>query len=132
MARTTSPFAALTSEQKQMKWMEYQSIRLPYTEAELTVPQENSTAKQPVPTVQTIACPEERAPAVKPQAAAAVRPAPSDRPQPPPEVYMNPVPHTGSGMQSTQEKTRHHQYDAVIARMKQAELRTGSYCSWSK
>ena len=32
MARKISPFAMLTNEEKQIKWMEYQSIRLPYTQ----------------------------------------------------------------------------------------------------
>ena len=34
MARNISPFAALTNEEKQIKWMEYQSIRLPYTKVD--------------------------------------------------------------------------------------------------
>ena len=32
MKGQVSPFAALTGEEKQLKWLEYQSIRLPYTE----------------------------------------------------------------------------------------------------
>ena len=31
MKSQVSPFAALTGAEKQLKWLEYQSIRLPYT-----------------------------------------------------------------------------------------------------
>ena len=34
MSRQQSPFAALTGAEKQIKWLEYQSIRLPYVPAE--------------------------------------------------------------------------------------------------
>lgn len=116
MARKTSPFAELTNDQKQLKWLEYQSIRLPYTEAGPMPPEaEYQTAANPVQTEQTSAPSPAETPKAQPAAG-------HTRPLPPPEVYVR--------MQ--QQKTRHHQYDAVIARMKQAEMRTGSYHSWSK
>lgn len=115
MPRKTSPFAALTSEQKQIKWMEYQSIRLPYTEA---VP-------PPVETEMHPACE-----SVPPAAHAQSNVPTAEKPtvMPPPEVYMQRTPaNAGAAMQMNQQKTRHHQYDAVIARMKQAELLAGNY-----
>lgn len=132
MAKNISPFAALTSEQKQMKWMEYQSIRLPYTEADLT-PAEGSIAEEPPKTAASQPCTvheasTQAAPKQPQMPRTAPMPNAPERPMPPPEVYMQ----QRTGTFSSQEKTRHHQYDAVIARMKQAELRTGSYCSWSK
>ena len=38
MKTQVSPFAALTGEEKQLKWLEYQSIRLPYTETAVEKP----------------------------------------------------------------------------------------------
>jgi hypothetical protein len=127
LARKTSPFAALTSEQKQMKWMEYQSIRLPYTAAEPLPDECEKPQEPPAPQAPTEAYRE----VVGKQAAAAAS-APAKRPMPPPEVYARPAAPAMTGHAALQQKTRHQQYDAVIARMKQAELRTGSYCSWSK
>lgn len=107
MKRKTSPFAALTGAEKQIKWLEYQSVRLPYIQA--------NTEPEP-PTPQPAAEP-------KPASAKASSPAPSipcDRPQPPPEVPR------------TFQTSRHTQYDAVIARMKQAELQSQKYQTLSK
>ncbi len=39
MKSQVSPFAALTGAEKQLKWLEYQSIRLPYTEAAVEKPE---------------------------------------------------------------------------------------------
>jgi len=131
LARKTSPFAALTSEQKQMKWMEYQSIRLPYTNAEPLPVNEEREPKRPADTKTQSAdtCQNENPKLPSPDA---VHPQAADfgakRPMPPPEVYAQ----TRSAASHTDQKTRHQQYDAVIARMKQAELRTGSYRSWSQ
>lgn len=100
MSRQISPFAALTGAEKQIRWLEYQSIRLPYVQVE----DENNTA--PSETVQT-AKPAEPDP--KPR---------QERPQPPPEVPRS-MPNPAEF-----QKTRHSQYDAVIARLKQAELQS--------
>lgn len=92
MSRQVSPFAALTGAEKQIRWLEYQSIRLPYVPVEET----QEPQQQPEP-------PPERRP---------------ERPQPPPEVpRVMPTP-------MEFQKTRHSQYDAVIARLKQAELQS--------
>ena len=96
MNKQTSPFAALTGAEKQIRWLEYQSIRLPYVDA---APNDTKNADA---LSQTSIQPKEKTPQTQPE-----------RPAPPPEV-----PRTINEFQ----KTRHSQYDAVIARMKQAEL----------
>lgn len=110
MSKQISPFAALTGAEKQIRWLEYQSIRLPYVEANMDEPVE---AAQPA-TVDVVKKPE-----VVPTAEA--KSAAIERPQPPPEV-----PRT---MPADYQKTRHSQYDAVIARLKQAELQSRRYSS---
>lgn len=100
MSRHTSPFAELSGAEKQIRWLEYQSIRLPYVQADL----------QPSPPCSVHKKQEEKI--AIPQSACPDTP---ERPQPPPEV-----PRTMSDFQ----RTRHSQYDAVIARMKQAELQS--------
>ncbi|MBR5547050.1 MAG: hypothetical protein IKU70_08720 [Clostridia bacterium] len=100
MNKQVSPFAALTGAEKQIRWLEYQSIKLPYvdTAAEKTV----SEHVEKVRSAPEKSCAE-------------------DRPQPPPEV-----PRVYS---SEQQRSRHSQYDAVIARLKQAELQARYYGS---
>ena len=87
-----SPFAALTGAEKQLKWLEYQSVRLPYIavndEAPPPVTQKESKEKE--------------------------EPVTPPLPTPPPEIRQF-------------QKVRHSQYDAVIARMKQAELNARFY-----
>ena len=100
MSRQVSPFAALTGAEKQIRWLEYQSIRLPYVDAKLDAEEPEAAAKEATPVVV---------------------PAAPERPQPPPEV-----PRT---MPPDYQKTRHSQYDAVIARLKQAELQSRRYAS---
>lgn len=102
MSRQVSPFAALTGVEKQMKWLEYQSIRLPYVEASMDAfpaeeipeqPQENEKASaQPV-----------------------IAEAEAQHTQ-----QTQPI----SNVRLYDQKTRHSQYDAVIARMKQASLQS--------
>ena len=103
MNKQVSPFAALTGAEKQIRWLEYQSIRLPYVDAPLEQP---APPKAKENTVQETA----QTPPPQPQIKAI------ERPQPPPEV-----PRT---MPADYQKTRHSQYDAVIARLKQAELQS--------
>lgn len=98
MSQHVSPFAALTGAERQIKWLEYQSIKLPYIQSDIQTETEADTVPQPPP------------------APAPVRTAPP----PPPEVPRGPV-------RQDFQRTRHSQYDAVIARMKQAELQTGRY-----
>ena len=101
MSRQVSPFAALSGAEKQIRWLEYQSIRLPYVATDF---EEDASIEQLKNQE------EEKIEKSQPQPQKVI-----DRPQPPPEV-----PRTMPDLQ----KSRHSQYDAVIARMKQAELQT--------
>jgi len=96
MSRQISPFAALTGAEKQIRWLEYQSIRLPYVQIDEDAPSKCEPDQ-----------PEKHEPECKPQ---------PERPQPPPEVPRS--------IPSDFQKSRHSQYDAVIARLKQAELQS--------
>ena len=97
MMKQVSPFAALTGAEKQIRWLEYQSIRLPYVEAPLDVPFEQKTTEKEI----------------VPQTESKQTHMP-ERPQPPPEVPRV--------IAHDYNRTKHSQYDAVIARLKQAEL----------
>jgi len=108
MSKQISPFAALSGAEKQIRWLEYQSIRLPYVQADL-----DGTMETPKP--------HEAESEKKTHSDVQTRTAAPERPQPPPEV-----PRT---MPSDFSKTRHSQYDAVIARLKQAELQSRRYAS---
>ena len=99
MSKQVSPFAALTGAEKQIRWLEYQSIKLPYVDAPLDIAADDQHAKQEMP-----AKPLEKEPKMP------------ERPQPPPEV-----PRT---FPADMNKSQHRQYDAVIARLKQAELQS--------
>lgn len=101
MKKSVSPFAALTCQEKHLKWLEYQNMGLPYTKA--------AVDREPV-----AAMPKEPEKPVESKAASAAPPPPSPTRPAPPVPDMRP---------------RHRQYDAVIARMKQAELRTRNYTS---
>ena len=103
MKKQTSPFAALTGIEKQIKWLEYQSIRLPYVP---TTPE----------TIETTVSSKQESNAVE-------KGTKEERPQPPPEVPRVLV---------ESPKTRRSQYDAVIARMKQAEIQARRYEAMSK
>lgn len=103
MNKQVSPFAALTGAEKQIRWLEYQSIRLPYVDlhASEAATSELAEAESEI------------------QQQTTAQPQPLERPQPPPEIPRV--------MPSDFQKTRHSQYDAVIARMKQAELQARTY-----
>ena len=103
MSKQVSPFAALTGAEKQIRWLEYQSIRLPYVDCAA----QNTAEITPEPKT------------VQAQPTAPNTAQPVDRPQPPPEVPRV--------LPADFQKTRHSQYDAVIARMKQAELQSRRY-----
>ena len=94
--RQVSPFAQLTGSEKQIKWLEYQSIRLPY--------------------IQLSACEDD---VCKPDLSLTPPSQPmqntTNRPQPPAEIPR---------IMPTESQSRHKQYDAVIARLKQAELQS--------
>lgn len=110
MSRKMSPFAELTAAEKQIKWLEYQSIRLPYIQGKMDSSSQAEDSQTPAPV-------SKEAPSVSPSNAPAVY---CDRPQPPPEVPR------------TFQTSKHTQYDAVIARMKQAELQSHKYFPVSK
>lgn len=102
MSRHVSPFAALTGAEKQIKWLEYQTLRLPYVKTNIDqLETENKRDKLSEP--KEIVSIESAAPSVM-----------MERPQPPPEIPR----------MITESKSRHSQYDAVIARLKQAELQS--------
>jgi len=106
MNKQFSPFAVLTGAEKQIKWLEYQSIRLPYIEGDMDRHPQNE------------ACIEQKASESKPKE----MPQKAEIPQPPPEIPR---------VMPDFSKTRHSQYDAVIARLKQAELQTGHFHTMS-
>lgn len=114
MSRQVSPFAALTGVEKQMKWLEYQSIRLPYVEASMDAFPAPAAEEKPAEQ------PKEDEKKEKASAQPVVAEAEAQRPQPPPEVPR---------VMLYDQKTRHSQYDAVIARMKQAALQSQHFRS---
>ena len=104
MSRQISPFAALTGAEKQIKWLEYQSIRLPYVETKIDHREEEASEVRLSPQ------------ADEPTSRESVTTPPQmERPQPPPEVPR---------MMPESSRIRHSHYDAVIARLKQAELQS--------
>lgn len=105
MSRQVSPFASLSGADKQIRWMEYQSIRLPYIQTEPDKPIEKAICKAEDEKNENL----QKVPVAL------------ERPQPPPEIPRS--------MPSDFSKTRHTQYDAVIARLKQAELQAQRYMS---
>ena len=158
MARNISPFAALTNQEKQIKWMEYQTIRLPYTQVTNTdwdnhhpvqpsqsmVPANHEPASLNAGEEKRIITASDTDPM---QYASADRMCmEAKRPIPPPEVFVAPQPkryqptsqtsqqmhQAPSSYQQLHQKIQHRQYDAVIERMKQAEKRISNYQSWSK
>ena len=106
MTNRVSPFAALTGAEKQIKWLEYQSVRLPYIQSGMEdVPDTPAAAPQSSPAPS----------AAKREQAISQRtesPAGQTLPVPPPEIPRGPVPQRGDF-----QRTRHSQYDAVIARL---------------
>ena len=120
MTNRVSPFAALTGVEKQIKWLEYQSVRLPYIQSGMEdVPDTPAAAPQSSPAPS----PTKREQAISQRTES---PAGQTLPVPPPEIPRGPVPQRGDF-----QRTRHSQYDAVIARLKQAELQAGSYRTMS-
>ena len=102
MSKKLSPFAALTGAEKQIRWLEYQSIRLPYVHADL------ETAEKPQDEI-------------KKESEKAL-PNHQERPH----IHIPEV-----NKVNEFQKTRHSQYDAVISRMRKAELQTSQYQSLS-
>ncbi|MEG0638501.1 MAG: hypothetical protein RR824_00575 [Clostridia bacterium] len=107
MSNRMSPFAALTGAEKQMKWLEYQSIRLPYVHSDVddVIGEEKVESK-----AAQIQAEPPRAQAESPKNTAT----------------LQATTKTQRMTQAEAQKTHHRQYDAVIARMKQAESKTNN------
>ena len=57
MTNRVSPFAALTGAEKQIKWLEYQSVRLPYIQSGMEdVPDTPAAAPQSSPAPSAAKC----------------------------------------------------------------------------
>lgn len=108
MNKQISPFAELTGAEKQIRWLEYQTIRLPYID--ITA----SSQAEIINNLSTAHINHENEVLQKTDSMMQ-----HTRPQPPPEVPRTIV--------VDSRKTRHSQYDAVIARLKQAELQAKRY-----
>ena len=141
MARNTSPFAALTNEEKQIKWMEYQSIRLPYTKVDQECcVHSRPNGKEVTESEMTKRSSEESESLPHPDSE--IHNQRHSRPLPPPEVFVKqPAPKkpknsriAPSAYQQINDfqQSHHRQYAAVIERMKQAEKKTGQFNSWTK
>ena len=148
MARNISPFAALTNEEKQIRWMEYQTVRLPYTQIATKHMQEMSPPERHADTHLSHEYLMNSLPG-ECEAQKNENDYQHERPIPPPENFVPSNPQSKSFNHSAPvvqhpnvpspyqqmnayQKSRHHQYDAVIARMKQAEKSIGSFYSCSK
>lgn len=99
MSKQVSPFAALSGAEKQIRWLEYQSIRLPYIDAPIEGNDQSRHKK--TENRKSVADRQSNSP---------------ERPVPPPEV-----PRT---MPTNEQRSHHSQYDAVVARLKQAEMQS--------
>lgn len=119
MSDRVSPFAALTGAEKQIKWLEYQSVRLPYIQASMEQTPDAISEVKPQQAKE-----EHDLSTISQEVSSNSRPL--QRPTPPPEVFVSP-----QAARNDFQKTRHSQYDAVIARMKQAELKARSYHTMS-
>lgn len=108
MGRQASPFAALTGAEKQIRWLEYQSIRLPYVQTGLEAEVDETE-----------------------QSAINVSPHKMDNQSSEATEKPKTIPAEAKPSVTDFQKIRHSQYDAVIARMKRAELQTHSYQTFS-
>lgn len=126
MSGRTSPFEALTGLEKQLKWLEYQTITLPYVSSQLDDMEEEMQAA-PASLAQTKA--EHLVQKSKDLLNQAPKTQPSqvtsDHEQQAKTAQKQPMPSGTS--QGDFQRTRHTQYDAVIARMKQAEKKTSGF-----
>lgn len=104
MKKQVSPFEKMTCGEKQLKWLEMQSFRLPYTEGSIDA--------QPITKTKNPERNEEKKPEV-----------PEKKPETPKE-NMAPAPRQ---LYPQYMKPRHSQYDAVINRLKQAQAKAGGY-----
>ena len=111
MSSRVSPFASLTVEENQIRWLEYQSVTLPYVQGSVEPAAENREPPAPKQTEK------------RPLTGADMQPQPRKAAPKEPESAPNrPAPSPADF-----QKIRHSQYDAVIARMKQAEKSAQAY-----
>ena len=109
MNSRVSPFARLTGDEKQIKWLEYQSVALPYVQGSVEPPMEREAVHEPRSRDRTpLGALEQPSAPVKPQGR---------------EQTKKPASPTAADLR----QARHSQYDAVIARMKQAEKSARTY-----
>ena len=103
MSKKNSPFAALTAREQQERWMEFQSIQLPYMRGDVDGAAESK--KEPVATP--------KAETVTAAQTPPTRPAPIPAPAP---------------LQTSQwQKPHHRQYDAVMKKMVEAGKQTSGF-----
>lgn len=114
MSRQKSPFDALTSRERQERWLEFQSLRLPYIHENL------DQARAPF---------HEKAPAEPPKSAAEHRESAAPAAAPISKAPAQAVLLT-SERQAFQQ-ARHQQYDAVIKRMMDARRQATHFQSVS-
>lgn len=107
MSKKHSPFAALTSREQQERWLEFQNTRLPYIEGDVDTTISQEDAEWLGQYIEK----------------AATQSAPADSPQKPRTMQGTAQSQGSAGHYDAQsmQKTRHHQYDAIIRRMKDAE-----------
>ncbi|NLO86227.1 MAG: hypothetical protein GX096_12525 [Clostridiales bacterium] len=126
MSGRTSPFEALTGLEKQLKWLEYQTITLPYVSSQLD-DMEEETQVASASLAHTKA--EHLVQKSKELLNQVTKPQPtqvtSENEQQAKAAQKQPLPSGTS--QGDFQRTRHTQYDAVIARMKQAEKKTSGF-----
>ena len=91
MGKQTSPFDALTPRERQERWLEFQSTRLPYISGNV-----DGEPEEP-------------------------------KPQPQPVQEARPKPSVRTEEQASFNRARHHQYDSVIQKMRQAERKLSAY-----
>lgn len=129
MSGRVSPFAELTGAEKQIKWLEMQSVRLPYVRGALEKQEDISgeaaiePQKASADPRRANASPSNTDPHTYNAAPPSAAPASADKPRARPEQ--------STSSRVAFQQTRHRQYDAVIARMKQAEQRVNGFSTFS-
>lgn len=104
MSKQGSPFAALTSRERQERWLEFQSVKLPYMQGNVDA---CKAAREASP------APEATARETEPQRCAPpARAAEQER-----ELVM-------------QQKAEHRQYDAILRRMEEANRQATRFQRW--
>lgn len=126
MSGRISPFEALTGSERQLKWLEYQSIRLPYVHGNVDTSyadaEEAFEAKAEIAKPICTTKPHDIA-ASGQHAVKGV----DENQQESKEEPKAQAPKTPIYTQVDFQRSRHTQYDAVLARMKQAEKKVSGF-----